>query len=283
MKTQCTPLYISRNVRRFAGLLTVMVSVSLQANAALVASYEFEGNGNDSAPAGGTQNLSSMGDGVTFTAPGYAGTPQKLTLAGTDDYLINATNFTANAPAITLAAWFSTTSTGAQSILFSQIVGSAFPQQSAATIEIDPTGNLVGGGRSVNTDNFQLVTGSQFAININTLYFGAVVLDYNNDSISLYLYNSALDTWTQSTGAATFARSSSNSTGNSNFYVGVRGDLLQDFSGSIDEAKVYNEALTQSQVQSLAAVPEPATVVLLLFGGLGCFCLIHRRSTTSVC
>jgi len=44
--------------------------------------------------------------------------------------------------------------------------------------------------------------------------------------------------------------------------------------GALDEVRIYNEALTQAQVQAVMAIPEPATMLMLGLGGLA---LIRRN------
>ena len=44
--------------------------------------------------------------------------------------------------------------------------------------------------------------------------------------------------------------------------------------GALDEVRIYNEALTQAQVQAVMAIPEPATMLMLGLGGLA---LIRRK------
>lgn len=236
-------------------LLAILTFISFSAHAELVGFYEMEGNGNDSAPSGGAQNLTISGDAATFDTPGHGGTQHKITLGGSDDYGINTTNFTANAPGITLTGWFSTTSTGPQSIAFLRIAGANFPHQSAATVEINASGNLVGGGRSIPGDAFQYVTGPTIAP--NTLYFCAVALNYADDSISLHLYNNETDTWSITSGTVSFNDASL--IGNNALFVGIRGDLTQDFVGSIDELRVYDESLSEQQL--LALMPITTRVV----------------------
>jgi hypothetical protein len=44
--------------------------------------------------------------------------------------------------------------------------------------------------------------------------------------------------------------------------------------GALDEVRIYNEALTQAQIQAVMAIPEPATMLMLGLGGLA---LIRRK------
>ena len=44
--------------------------------------------------------------------------------------------------------------------------------------------------------------------------------------------------------------------------------------GSLDEVRIYNEALTEAQIEAVMAIPEPATILMLALGGLA---LIRRK------
>jgi hypothetical protein len=44
--------------------------------------------------------------------------------------------------------------------------------------------------------------------------------------------------------------------------------------GSLDEVRIYNEALTEAQIEAVMAIPEPATMLMLGLGGLA---LIRRK------
>jgi len=56
--------------------------------------------------------------------------------------------------------------------------------------------------------------------------------------------------------------------------IGRSGTTWGEFPGSIDEVRVYDEALTQAQIQAVMAIPEPATMLMLGLGGLA---LIRRK------
>jgi hypothetical protein len=48
--------------------------------------------------------------------------------------------------------------------------------------------------------------------------------------------------------------------------------------GSLDEVRIYDEALNEDQIKRIMAIPEPATIVLLALGGLA---LIRRKRTAT--
>jgi hypothetical protein len=41
------------------------------------------------------------------------------------------------------------------------------------------------------------------------------------------------------------------------------------FTGEIDELRIYNRALNQAEITEIYNIPEPATLLLLGFGGVG--------------
>jgi hypothetical protein len=68
---------------------------------------------------------------------------------------------------------------------------------------------------------------------------------------------------------------SQHSTNSTNVLIGNRpacGDC--GWYGALDEVRMYNEALTQAQIQAVMAIPEPATMLMLGLGGLA---LIRRK------
>lgn len=284
MKTSFPFLEIPASLRLSAASVALFGCMSLSANAALIAYYDFDGNANDSAAANVAPDLALAGN-VTYTSPGFDGSPQKLTLDGNNDWATNSgTNFTQNSPGITLTTWFRTPTTlnpGTQTIMHLQVAGGAV-QQGAADMKI-VDGNFAGGGRSSSSTTsydlgYQAATGT--AVSANTLYFGAVVLDYPNDDIILYLYNTATDTWTGGSNLSASWANNSLAGGNAAFRVGASNNGLEDFNGAIDEVRIYNEALSQEQI--FAAVPEPSFISLLIVGGVAVV-IFSRRRAKGIC
>jgi len=65
-------------------------------------------------------------------------------------------------------------------------------------------------------------------------------------------------------------------TSQSTFYIGVGRSANQYYGGGIDEVRVYNEVLDATTIAGLAAVPEPASLLLLLSSMVGAV-VIRRR------
>ena len=59
-----------------------------------------------------------------------------------------------------------------------------------------------------------------------------------------------------------------------NVVIGTAGNA-GSFSGAVDEVKIYNQVLTQAQIQQAAVIPEPTSIVLLAASGLAL--MLRRR------
>lgn len=147
---------------------------------------------------------------------------------------------------------------------------------------------LTGASQSANTGQWVFVAfsydGSATGANpyadsaISSATGGA---EANND----YLYiadagNSNLILMTPNTGAGAI-QSGNNSPGAVAFgsaayaYLGNRSSLSRDFLGGIDDVSIYNGILSQSQLDALNTVPEPASLGLMSLCALA---LLQRRS-----
>jgi hypothetical protein len=64
-----------------------------------------------------------------------------------------------------------------------------------------------------------------------------------------------------------------------NWYIGNGADLARNFVGGIDELRIYDGVLSQSQIQSISAIPEPSTYAALVgFTALGLAAWSRRRT-----
>ena len=61
-----------------------------------------------------------------------------------------------------------------------------------------------------------------------------------------------------------------------NVLIGTAGNA-GSFAGSVDEIKIFNQVLTQAQIQQAAVIPEPSSLLLLTASGIA-FMLRRRRS-----
>ncbi len=108
-----------------------------------------------------------------------------------------------------------------------------------------------------------LVSSNSNTVTPNQWQHVAVVYDQSSSTVTFYVDG-------QQAGSAAYATSPADSA-NSPLVVGIRGfDLRRAFDGLIDEVRVYNEPLSQSQIQQLLTEPVPddnAAPVLEPIGG----------------
>jgi hypothetical protein len=265
---------VVRQVRVLVLLALAGVLASQNLEATLVASYSFENGTADGATADGSQNLTLFGD-AAVTSPGIVGNG-KLSLDGSGDYATSpspGTNvLTSGASGVTLSTWFrtATIASNTQQVLIQMPIAGGTLAQSGAGLDIS-SGKLQAGGRSVSSEGFQFndATSPANTLNLasNTTYFAAGVIDYANDKVTAYLYDGA--TWKIQTVNVAFT----NSVGANNqlLSIGRRADNQRPFNGAIDGVKIFNNALSETEVKALIApeVPEPTglAIVAMLVGG----------------
>lgn len=124
-------------------------------------------------------------------------------------------------------------------------------------------------GRSTETDT-QAQINRNYTLQTGTWYNLVGVMDFANDTIALYLDGSLLGSVTSVTtwSSDTFANGGAGNTGS--FALGsarTGSDALTN--GILDEATIFNQALSGTQVASLynaALVPEPSSMAFCAFG-----------------
>ena len=268
---------VVRQVRVLVLLALAGILASPNLEATLVASYSFENVTTDGATADGSQNLTLFGDAAVIS-PGIVGNG-KLSLDGSGDYATSpspGTNvFTSGAAGVTLSTWFrtATIASNTQQVLIQMPIAGGTLAQSGVGLDIS-SGKLQAGGRSVPGEGLQFndATLPSNTLNLasNTTYFAAAVIDYANDKVTAYLYDGTA--WKIQPVNVAFT----NSVGANNqlLSIGRRADNQRPFNGAIDNVKIFNNALSESEVMGLI-VPEPTGLAILamLVGGVG----VRRR------
>lgn len=261
-------------------LTSLLVSQSLEA--ALVASYSFENGTTDGATADGSQNLTLFGD-ANVSSPGIVGNG-KLSLDGSGDYATSpspGTNvFTSGAAGVTLSTWFrtATIASNTQQVLIQMPIQGGTLAQSGAGLDIS-SGKLQAGGRSVSSEGFQFndatLPANTLNLASNTTYFAAGVIDYANDKVTAYLYDGT--SWKIQSVNVAFTNSVG--TNNQLLSIGRRADNQRPFNGAIDNVKIFNNALSETEVKALIApeVPEPGSLTMLVAMVIGA-CIRRRAS-----
>lgn len=242
------------------------VLVSGIANASLVTHYEFEGNADDSA---GSADGTLMDDATYGVGPTYGGKNfgQALSLDGDGDYMDCGATFASVTASTTktITAWaksdtadYSGQAAGNGRIItlhresgysgFSMLAnGSPSTWQGLYAI----AGNLYN-----YIDSGLSVTANEWA-HIALVQDGAGVYIYINGVLA----NSSTDA-----AAPTMRRLVNADIGS------YWGGYSSFFDGFIDDVRIYDHALSQSEIQ--AVIPEPATLLLLGLGGLA---LLRKR------
>jgi glucose/arabinose dehydrogenase/PKD repeat protein len=213
----------------------------------IAAGYAFnETSGTTAADASGHNITGTLTNGPTFTAGKYG---NAVSLDGANDYvsLGNPTSLQLTG-SMTLSAWVNV---------------SAFPADDAAIIskraagelgfQLDltkDTGPRTIGLKLTSASGEQMFRYGATTLQANTWYHVAGVYNAATQQMDVYL-NGVLDNGTQ---VGTVTSSQQNS--NSNVTIGRRaGAAGYEFAGRIDDARIANHALTQSQIQTDMATP----------------------------
>jgi len=218
------------------GLLTTtdLSTVNYPAGAGCLALYEMNGNVND-------------------TSGTYNGTPTNITYEGgafDQAAVFNGSSSIISIPqptlsgGFTLSAWFRTTSSAFQSII--TMGGSS----AAAGLNIfTNSGNVITSFGNGSSEDYNAPTSS---VIVNTGAWFHVVLSTSGlssgSTVKLYINGQLDDSETSSVSINTTSYTSAFSIGGRN----LSGSLSTYFNGSIDQVRIFNTALTQAQVTTLA-------------------------------
>ncbi|MEZ4246451.1 MAG: DUF4347 domain-containing protein, partial [Nitrospira sp.] len=209
---------------------STLVSLNLDAN--LQARYTFEGNANDVAP--GTAQNGTLTNGATIVTDGTRG--QVLSLDGVNDYVQISGRY-GNPANVTLAAWVNVTGTDTTG---SEVISLG----DSVALRISSGGNLEAFMYNGSSWNFTTSSGS-----LTGTGWHHVAYTFNDaaNSATVYLDGVAV---ARSTNTSSIAY-----TLGANTFIGKHGNgsTTADFAGKIDDARVYNRALSASEIASLAS------------------------------
>jgi glucose/arabinose dehydrogenase len=203
----------------------------------LVAAYSFDaGTGTTAADSSGSGNVGTI-SGATWTAAGKYGSA--LSFDGTSNWVtVNDSNSLDLTSSLTLEAWVKPTALGAswRTVLFKEKPGGMVYSLYANQDTTRPIGQVfVGSERNA--------TGTA-ALGLNT--WTHLASTYDGANLRLYV-NGTLATTTAVTGAMTPSTGALRIGGNSIW--------SEWFSGAIDDVRVYNRALAQSEIQTDMQTP----------------------------
>ena len=254
--------------------VVALLSCLQSAEAALVAHWELDGNGNDS-----VGSHDGTVQGATATEDRFGNANSALLFNGSNNYItvphhadLNPTN------AMTVMAWFKPNSFSLGSYSWPAILKKTNDTaQSGYSMEI---GQVYEGTPKVNVIVSSAAGGvappNSNSVATGTWYFLAGVYEYNAGTSTLTTYfghdSQVLESSTTTFDGQLNHSSENLNIGRDNWNTGSN----RHFNGIIDDVRIYNEALTASQVNGLY-IPEPSTLILLTMGAVGLLAYGWRR------
>lgn len=262
-KSLCNSRSLNRWLQAVALLVMAVTIFSTAAHAqyspptsGLVSWWRGDGNASDSAD--GNNGTALNGAGYTAGVLGSA-----FSFDGIDDHVRVANNANLQiTSAITVGAWIYKRTTGSFDEIISKWDATPFGQRSY-TMSVNPDGRAYFSLSTIGlVTDASAYTTSLMPLNTWTHLAGT----YDGSSVSIYV-NGVLNSQSAYTGGI-FSGSDDLSIGGVAGAVGV-GSGISFFDGRIDEALIYNRALSGSEIFTLATVPEPSSLALCFIGLLG--------------
>jgi len=235
--------------KRFAMLpLVLVLGLGLGATAALadlstglVAHWQFEGNCNDSA---GTNHGTPLGDAKIVTDPDRG---QVLELDGTGDYVEvpNSPSLNLTGDQLTMAVWVNFNATGSTpQIVIAKVFNNTTHSSPYFSYGLHMLANAQPRVWISRTGGAAFQPGATNSIRAGRWHHLAGV--YNGATLRLFLDGKQV--------------ASGNVTGNLIGYdtvlrLGINGGLTEPMAGKMDDVRIYNRALTDQEIVSLATGP----------------------------
>lgn len=223
-------------------------------HAALVASFQLEGNANDASALGNNGTLQGDAGFSADTPGGLGGQSLELPVGGAEDSGVSvAPHPSLNGDIFTLSYWVKPTTNQGNAGLerLTSRGGDAFETAIGDR-------NAVGGAPDLTLSYFQgawISTETQVALNLwshvtwRNLGTGPEDMELFVDGVSVFI----------GPGVPPVPEGSL-------LNIGTRHNNVEGFEGLIDDVRLYDNALSDEEIAALAVIPEPASTCLLLFG-----------------
>jgi hypothetical protein len=238
-------------MKKMIFIVLVVAALTAAAHADLFSHWTFdEGSGKIAYDSAGS-NDGTLVNGPVWTTGRIGGA---LSFDGTNDY-VALSGFTVSTISGTIALWFKTSADfsanyGGQGFLISR----DYQYSNYLTLEQMGTGPYRLTGEAGQDNYFANADGMPVGV------WNHVAVSFDNKTAETYLNGELIQTKTVTSSSLTLDR--------------IGGRTSEFFNGQIDDVRIYDNALSQSEIRAL--VPEPATLFLLGFGSLSL--LKKRRS-----
>lgn len=198
-----------------------------------------ENTGATTADASGSGNSGTLTSGATW-GTGQSGSA--VSFDGVDDYVqVGAPSSLVMTSAVSLSAWIYPTGAGSNGTYG----GTILVKEGEYVLARFPNGKIQWGFANTNPGWLFVDTGYTAALNQWT----HIAVTYDNGTIKTFANGTLVNTYSGS-GTIGDAIPAQN-----DFRIGGRQAISQNFQGRIDEVRVYNRALTATEVSSLVSAP----------------------------
>ena len=249
----------------FAGFL--VGAFATPAGAAIINHYSFDGNANDS-----VNGFDGTVFGATLTSDRFGNPSSAYYFDGADDYIdIGNPGLTNFADDFSFSAWINPGSDPQSTwpTIISKWSGDSYYE--TFWFGLRQASDGLGGEVTDDLGNHY----QDHAVSVNTWQHVVMAYDKDAEALALYVDGDLLQSWNK------FAGGSLSNNPAHNIFIGAvkRATFVHLYKGAIDDVRIYNHALGASEVRTLAAIPEPASLVVWSLLGMGWagVCVWRRR------